>query len=403
MADEPSNDSSSAFPTLADSASIQDTLAQYKDVPVRTQLDIPRPTAGSGVWSALRAAIGKDLSRIAMPVQFNEPVSFTQRLVEDLEYSELLDKAAAEEDSFKRLAYVTAFANAIFASSAPGIRVYKAFNPLLGETYELCRPADGWRVLVEQVSHHPPVTALHAESERGWIYRQHYSCDIKFRGNLRLDPKGPATVEFANGDRYAWVKPATVVHNIFLGRLWVEQVTPVTVTNLRTKHAAEVLWRSYSTAGSDYMNLTAYLKDPQGQTRHTMHGRWDQGLVLLSGDIPLKKLPSGAAALKDPAAERIWTANELPASHKPYYGMTTFAMGLNAPLDNICPTDSRLRPDQRLLEDAMRNLHHVQANSRRRRLRNGAWSKSKETRASNALKQMRSGLRDGLSSRTTSS
>jgi hypothetical protein len=67
------------------------------------------------MFSALRAAIGKvgkrtravkpscthaaafqDLSRIAMPVQFNEPVSFTQRLVEDLEYSSVLDQAAGE-------------------------------------------------------------------------------------------------------------------------------------------------------------------------------------------------------------------------------------------------------------------------------------------------------------------
>lgn len=30
--------------------------------------------------------IGKDLSKIAMPVNFNEPLSFTQRLCEDMEH-----------------------------------------------------------------------------------------------------------------------------------------------------------------------------------------------------------------------------------------------------------------------------------------------------------------------------
>ena len=41
-------------------------------------------------------------------------------------------------------------------------------------------------VSFSQVSHHPPITAMHAESNRGWVYRQHYSCDVKFRGNLRV-------------------------------------------------------------------------------------------------------------------------------------------------------------------------------------------------------------------------
>ena len=31
-----------------------------------------------------------------MPVHFNEPLSFTQRIVEDIEYSDLLDKATGK-------------------------------------------------------------------------------------------------------------------------------------------------------------------------------------------------------------------------------------------------------------------------------------------------------------------
>lgn len=57
-----------------------------------------------------------------MPVHFNEPTSFTQRLVEDLEYAHLLDQAAACDDSLRRLALVSTFANAMYASSATGMR-----------------------------------------------------------------------------------------------------------------------------------------------------------------------------------------------------------------------------------------------------------------------------------------
>ncbi len=54
---------------------------------------------------------------------------------------------------------------------------------------------------------------------------------------------------------------------------------------------------------------------------------------------------------QDPANEVLWTAHSMPADSKPKYGMTTYAMGLNAMEENVCPTDSRLRPDLRQLEE----------------------------------------------------
>lgn len=36
--------------------------------------------------------MGKDLTRVCLPVYFNEPLSALQKSAEDMEYSELLDK-----------------------------------------------------------------------------------------------------------------------------------------------------------------------------------------------------------------------------------------------------------------------------------------------------------------------
>lgn len=47
--------------------------------------------------------IGKDLSRVSMPVALNEPVSLLQRLSEELEYSELLDVANHTDDPYERM------------------------------------------------------------------------------------------------------------------------------------------------------------------------------------------------------------------------------------------------------------------------------------------------------------
>lgn len=44
------------------------------------------------LWAIIKEMIGKDLTRVCLPVYFNEPLSALQKIAEDLEYSELLDK-----------------------------------------------------------------------------------------------------------------------------------------------------------------------------------------------------------------------------------------------------------------------------------------------------------------------
>lgn len=47
-------------------------------------------------------------------------------------------------------------------------RMQKPFNSLLGETYELVTA--NYRAVAEQVSHHPPITAIHCESTLYDVY-----------------------------------------------------------------------------------------------------------------------------------------------------------------------------------------------------------------------------------------
>lgn len=49
------------------------------------------------LWSIIKECIGKDLSRVCLPVYFNEPISALQKSAEDLEYSELLDKVGTTD------------------------------------------------------------------------------------------------------------------------------------------------------------------------------------------------------------------------------------------------------------------------------------------------------------------
>lgn len=132
-----------------------------------------KPNYPLNLWSIIKNCIGKDLSKIPMPVNFNEPLSMLQRLTEDFEYAELLDSAAKCKSPSEQLAWIAAFTISSYSTTAN--RTGKPFNPLLGETYELDRTEDlGWRCINEQVSHHPPIAAQFCEG-KGWKCYQEFT------------------------------------------------------------------------------------------------------------------------------------------------------------------------------------------------------------------------------------
>lgn len=117
----------------------------------RLALPCPAPTGNQApsVWGILTKNIGKDLSRISMPVTLNEPIGVLQRMCEELEYSELLDSASKETDPVERLTLLAAFA--VSGYSSLFWRNYKPFNPLLGESFENVREDKNFRFIAEQV------------------------------------------------------------------------------------------------------------------------------------------------------------------------------------------------------------------------------------------------------------
>lgn len=114
------------------------------------------PKLKISVWAIIKDSIGKDISKMSVPVYFNDPMNILQKCATSMEYVELLDEAIKQKDSLKRLAYVAAYV--ITNLTCVERNSTKPFNPLLGETFELV--TDKFRFLAEQVSHHPPITAL---------------------------------------------------------------------------------------------------------------------------------------------------------------------------------------------------------------------------------------------------
>lgn len=95
-------------------------------------------------------------------------------------------------NKIKTIAYpLLGFAVSALASNWE--RLGKPFNPLLGETFELQRP--DFRILCEQVSHHPPVSAFHADSPH-FNFHGSIHPKLKFWGkSVEIQPKGVVTLE----------------------------------------------------------------------------------------------------------------------------------------------------------------------------------------------------------------
>merc|ERR1712227_271648 len=311
-----------------------------------------KPEHPLNLWSIMRSCIGKDLSKIPMPVNFNEPLSMLQRITEDFEYYKILDKAAAAGTTEEQVALVAAFSVSSYASTL--IRTTKPFNPLLGETYELDREDEsGLRLIVEQVSHHPPAAAFHAISTRngGWELWGELTVTSKFRGKyLSVTPLGSIQVKFnKNGQHYHWKRVTTTVHNIIVGKLWIEQSGEYDVASSVTPHKCHLKYHPYSYFSRDpARRVTGVVQDESGHPKMQIVGTWDEKLDCSNIS---KVIDANAHKFEVKNTRSLWKKNPLPKGAEKRYHFSDFTITLNEEEPNTAPTDSRLRKDQRLMEE----------------------------------------------------
>uniref|UniRef100_A0A7N0ZUL9 Uncharacterized protein n=1 Tax=Kalanchoe fedtschenkoi TaxID=63787 RepID=A0A7N0ZUL9_KALFE len=106
---------------------------------------------------------GSDLTSFQLPPQFNIPKSQLQCYGEGIYCiaKDLLSQCSSGKTPLDRITAVVAWS---LSTARPLMFGFAPYNPILGETHHGSRGT--LNVLVEQVSHHPPVTALHATDEK---------------------------------------------------------------------------------------------------------------------------------------------------------------------------------------------------------------------------------------------
>ncbi|KAM3618151.1 uncharacterized protein V6R79_016290 [Siganus canaliculatus] len=336
------------------------------------------------IWGILKKCIGMELSKITMPIVLNEPLSFLQRITEYMEHTYLINRACSLSDSIERMQAVAAFAVSAVASQWD--RTGKPFNPLLGETYELVREEQGYRLISEQVSHHPPISAFHAESLSGdFVFHGSIYPKLKFWGkSVEAEPKGTITLELLkHNEAYTWSNPYCCVHNVIMGKLWIEQYGTVEIVNHSTGDKCVLNFKPCGMFGKELHKVEGYIQDKSKKKHCVIYGKWTECMWSVDpqvyethkkaekkGEIKKQKNEEQDGAENDdaddmpetqetvcvvPGSTLLWRIDSRPAHSATMYNFTNFAMALNElepGMDAmLAPTDCRFRPDIRAMEN----------------------------------------------------
>jgi hypothetical protein len=296
------------------------------------------------LWAILKPLIGKDFTKVALPVILNEPLGALQRCCEDLEYYELLDQASETSDNLERMVLITLFALSSYNNTQFRAGT-KPFNPLLGETFEYQNSS--FKFLAEQVSHHPPLSASYAESVEKvdglskWRFSQVMRYKTKFWGrSMELHPQGTNKLTLED-QVYEFNKVTTGIQGIISGPRVVSNYGDLIVSCKRTGLEAKVTfekdsggWFAGQNGSAGVVNGKIYKIKNSGEVLENIKGSW-------MGEIRTRT--------------KHWRPKPLPDDSESYYGFTSHAINLNNPKVPkswrvLPPTDCRARPDQRAME-----------------------------------------------------
>lgn len=85
---------------------------------------------------------------------------------------------------------------------------------------------------------------------------------------------GTINLQFADGSHYTWTKVTTVVHNLIVGTIWIDNYGDVTIENHKTGYSCSLQFIAHS-----YFN--------RGQSRRVCHLIWSIYMYIYILVIPL--------------------------------------------------------------------------------------------------------------------
>lgn len=242
----------------------------------------PPPPAGGGrrlLDTARAAGGGRDLSALRLPPQFNLPKSQLQLYAESVCCcsSDLLGACTAALSPLERMVAVVRWH---LSTTRPPPFGKAPYNPVRGET---CHVSVGsLNVLLEQVSHNPPVAALYGTNEeRGLRLLWWHRAVPRFAGNgVEVAVQGRRLLHLSMHDEtYELTSPSLLFR--FLPVPASQWVGTTTISCKQSGLEAVVEFKARGLFGGKASNkVEGHISVPKGDRRLLeFRGRWDESVT----------------------------------------------------------------------------------------------------------------------------
>lgn len=277
-------------------------------------------------WQLLKQFTKKiltmDLTKFSFPVGYSEPRSVLERMADIFSFLACgyIDKAHNATKPETRLHYLTV---GVMAGFHLYMQSKKPWNPVLGETF-VGQWDNGVTIFAEQISHHPPISALQIVHPEG-KWKCNATCAFTVASGfmeINVSQGGVFHLEFDDGTQYEWEFPGITVLGLIMGERYVRVKGPFEMKDLTNNLICkiDIYPKKDKKKGID---------DPRASTV------W--GGILRAGETEYSTVIRGDYCNSIVAdGEEMWNVKTNLASR---------AMA-DAPLEYLMPSDSRYRLDR---------------------------------------------------------
>ncbi len=138
---------------------------------------------------------------------------------------------------------------------------------------------------------------------------------------------------------YKWNKITTCVHNLFKGERYVDNYGELVISDTANGLTCKITFEKAGYWSNKKNEITGTVTVGKGEVLEKIFGRWNESIHCGT----------------PPATRLLWRPGTMPDNFQDYYGFSRFAIELNELTERdkvtLPPTDTRFRPDQRLLEE----------------------------------------------------
>lgn len=226
-----------------------------------------------------------DLSRITFPTFVLEPRSFTERVTDFMSHPDFLIDANQREDPVERFIGVVKYYMSGWHIHPRGVK--KPYNPVLGEffrsRYEFKDNTNAY-FLAEQVSHHPPITAMfyHSPEHRIGIEGDLRPKSRFFGNSVGMILEGYAKVQLGQwGESYMVTYPNMYARGILFGKMVLELGETSTVTCQETDLMFEVEFKTKGLIWGTYNQIAGKVRRlSTKEVLYEISGNWQTQILI---------------------------------------------------------------------------------------------------------------------------